>query len=493
MNKPRRFSLKNQLAAAIIVILSVTITSLWFVNVFFLEKYYTQFKKENLQEFYSQMVQHADAGELGSEETEAELMRLCNIHNLEFIIVDSSANILVSSLNDPGRINRQLRDFIFARETGRGKILDETDEYTLELFKDDVESLDYLVMWGGLDPDAFFMLRANVESIRDSVELANRFLLRVGIAAVILASAVIWLMAGRITKPILELARISQKMTELNFEEKYKGRSKSEIGVLGGNINMLSETLEKTIGDLKGANIELQKDVKAREEADQRRQEFLGAVSHELKTPIALIQGYAEGLKEGISEDKESRDYYCDVIIDETGKMNNLVLRLISLNQVESGNEMTNMERFDLCALIGGFLREYELKFKSEGITLFYEKPEDEIYVWGDESGTEEVFMNYISNAVNHCSGKKEVHVRINRRDTYVRVEVFNTGERIPEESLERVWEKFYKVDKARTREYGGSGLGLSIVKAIMENMNGAYGVINYDDGVGFWFEMETK
>ena len=122
MNKPRRFSLKNQLAAAIIVILSVTITSLWFINVFFLEKYYTQFKKENLQEFYLQMVQHADAGELGSEETEAELMRLCNIHNLEFIIVDSSANILVSSLNDPGRINRQLRDFIFARETGRGKI-----------------------------------------------------------------------------------------------------------------------------------------------------------------------------------------------------------------------------------------------------------------------------------------------------------------------------------------------------------------------------------
>ncbi|MCR4585213.1 MAG: HAMP domain-containing histidine kinase [Lachnospiraceae bacterium] len=493
MNKPRSFSLKNQLAAAIIVILSVTITSLWFINVFFLERYYTQFKKENLQEFYVQMVQHARDGQLGSDVTKAELMRLCNIHNLEFLIVDSSANILYSSLNDPGRINRQLRDFIFARETGRGKILDENDEYTLELVTDDVESLNYLVMWGSLDAENFFMLRANVESIKDSVELANRFLLRVGIAAIVIASVVTWFMMGRITKPILELARISQKMAELNFEEKYKGHSKSEIGVLGENINLLSETLEKTIGDLKGANIELQKDVKAREEADQRRQEFLGAVSHELKTPIALIQGYAEGLKEGISEDKESRDYYCDVIIDETGKMNNLVLRLISLNQVESGNEITNMERFDLCALVAGCLQAYDLKFKTAGIKLFYEKSEDEIYVWGDESGIEEVFINYISNAVNHCSGAKEIHVKLNRHENRVRTEVFNTGERIPEESLERVWEKFYKVDKARTREYGGSGLGLSIVKAVMENMNGTYGVINYDDGVGFWFEMESK
>ncbi len=439
------------------------------------------------------MQEREDEGMLGTDEAKSELMRLCNIHNLEFIIVDSSANILYSSLNDPGRINKQLRDFIFARETGRGKILEENDDYTLELLKDDVESMDYLVMWGGIDEDAFFLLRANVESIRDSVELANRFLLRVGIAAIVLASAVIWLMTGRITKPILELARISQEMAELNFEEKYKGRSKSEIGVLGANINLLSERLEKTIGDLKGANIELQKDVKAREEADQRRQEFLGAVSHELKTPIALIQGYAEGLKEGISEDKESRDYYCDVIIDETGKMNNLVLRLISLNQVESGNEMTNMERFDLCALIAGCLQAYELKFKTAGIRIFFEKEEDEIYVWGDQSGTEEVIRNYLSNAVNHCSGKKEICVKMSRHDTYVRTEVFNTGEGIPAESIDRVWDKFYKVDKARTREYGGSGLGLSIVKAIMENMNGTYGVINYDDGVGFWFEMETK
>ena len=492
MNKTK-FSLKNQLAAAIIVILSVTITSLYFINVFFLEPYYTQFKINNLHEFYASMIEKYEDGDLTENDVKGELMRLCYVHNLEFIIVDSSANTLYSSLKDSGRINKQLRDFIFARETGRGKVLEEEEEYLTESIEDEVEGMEYLVMWGSLDADTFFLLRSNIESIRDSVELANRFLLKVGLAAIVIASLVIWLLAGKITRPILELARISQRMTELNFEEKYKGRSGSEIGVLGANINRMSESLEKTIGDLKGANIELQKDVKAREEADQRRQEFLGAVSHELKTPIALIQGYAEGLKEGISDDKESRDYYCDVIIDETGKMNNLVLRLISLNQVESGAEMTKMERFELGSMIDSCLQAYELKLKTSGIRLFFEKPEEEIYVWADESGIEEVFRNYFTNAINYCSGEKEIHVKIGRREASVRVEVFNTGEPIPEESIDRLWDKFYKVDKARTREYGGSGLGLSIVKAIMENMNGAYGVINYDDGVGFWFEMENK
>ncbi len=492
MNKTK-FSLKNQLAAAIIVILSVTITSLYFINVFFLEPYYTQFKINNLHEFYASMLDKYEDGNLTDDDVKGELMKLCYVHNLEFIIVDSSANTLYSSLKDSGRINKQLRDFIFARETGRGKILEEEEDYLTESIEDEVEGMEYLVMWGSLDSDTFFLLRSNIESIRDSVELANRFLLKVGLASIVIASLVIWILTGRITKPILELARISQRMSELNFEEKYKGRSGSEIGVLGANINRMSESLEKTIGDLKGANIELQKDVKAREEADQRRQEFLGAVSHELKTPIALIQGYAEGLKEGISDDKESRDYYCDVIIDETGKMNNLVLRLISLNQVESGAEMTKMERFELGSMIGGCLQAYALKLKTSGIKLFFEKPEEEIYVWADESGIEEVFRNYFTNAINYCAGDKEIHVKIGRRDAQVRVEVFNTGAPIPEESIDRLWDKFYKVDKARTREYGGSGLGLSIVKAIMDNMNGAYGVINYDDGVGFWFEMETK
>ena len=110
--------------------------------------------------------------------------------------------------------------------------------------------------------------------------------------------------------------------------------------------------------------------------------------------------------------------------------------------------------------------------------------------MWADEFKTEEVFSNYFSNAINHVLGEKVIDVRLIRMENKVRVSVFNTGEPIPEDSLGHLWEKFYKVDKARTREYGGSGVGLSIVKAIMESMNQEYGVTNYDNGVAFWFEL---
>ena len=113
------------------------------------------------------------------------------------------------------------------------------------------------------------------------------------------------------------------------------------------------------------------------------------------------------------------------------------------------------------------------------------------IYVWADEFKTEEVFMNYFSNAIHYALREKVIDVRLRMQKNTVRISVFNTGNPIPEESLDHIWEKFYKVDKARTREYGGSGIGLSIVKAIMESMNQGYGVVNYDNGVEFWYELE--
>ena len=226
---------------------------------------------------------------------------------------------------------------------------------------------------------------------------------------------------------------------------------------------------------------------------DERRQKDLAAnVSHELKTPIALIQGYAEGLKEGINDDEESKDFYCEVIMDEASKMNIMVKKLLTLNQLEFGNENATMERFDIVELVKNYVKSAELlaRQKEATVKIGNYKP---IFVWGDEFRVEEVLQNYFSNALNHIGGEKIVDIKITEKENKVRVSVFNTGNPIPEDSLKHIWDKFYKVDKARTREYGGSGVGLSIVKAIMESMNQDYGVINYDNGVEFYFELETK
>ena len=283
-------------------------------------------------------------------------------------------------------------------------------------------------------------------------------------------------------------------MKQLNFEAKYESdeKYKNEIDILGQNMNELSETLETAIRDLKNANVALKQDIEHKEEIDAMRKEFLSNVSHELKTPIALIQGYAEGLKEGINDDAESRDFYCEVIMDEAAKMNIMVKKLLTLNQLEFGNENATMERFDIVEMVKNYVKSADLLAKQKDVTVMVgDYPP--IYVWGDEFRIEEVLQNYYSNALNHIDGERKIEIKLTRMDNKVRVSVFNTGKPIPEDSIGHIWEKFYKVDKARTREYGGSGVGLSIVKAIMESMNQAYGVINYDNGVEFYFELETK
>ena len=291
----------------------------------------------------------------------------------------------------------------------------------------------------------------------------------------------------------MQLKDISEKMTNLDFETKYQSEGKNEIDLLGEHINQLSETLEKTISELKTANNELQNDIEKKEQIDEMRKEFLSNVSHELKTPLALIQGYAEGLKEGIhSDDEESRNFYCDVIMDEADKMNVMVKKLLTLNQLEFGNDNISMERFDIVTMIKNFLQSADILLKQNEVTLQVEESVP-IYVWADEFKVEEVFRNFFSNAINHVNGEKIIDIKYQLLEGKVRISVFNTGEPIPEEALPHIWEKFYKVDKARTREYGGSGVGLSIVKAIMESMNQQYGVKNYTNGVEFWMELETK
>lgn len=328
--------------------------------------------------------------------------------------------------------------------------------------------------------------------MRESASISNRFLLYIGSVLIVVSILLIWYFSKRITDPIRELARLSDRMADLDFDAKYTSGGSNEIGELGENFNRMSEKLESTISELKKANNSLQKDIEQKDKLEKMRNEFLGNVSHELKTPIALIQGYAEGLKEGVNEDAESREFYCDVIMDEASKMNQMVKNLLTLNQLEFGDEDIVFERFNLTALVKGVLQSMEIMADQAGAKIMLHTEED-IYAWADEFKVEQVVRNYVSNACHHVSGDMVIDVKMVQKDGKVRVSVFNTGNPIPEADAPHIWDKFYKVDKAHTREYGGNGIGLSIVKAIMKSFNQEYGVKNYDNGVEFWFELDVQ
>ena len=485
-------SLKKELSIVFILLLTALVVVLWVMNAFFLEKFYLKGKEEKLTEVYEVLKEEYEAGNVGSEDFNNTMQHLCNTNNMDFVISDSESNTIYTTINNASPMLRELRDMLFGRRRPGERIILEEDNYTISYMTDHFTDSEFITIWGSLDEENFFMVRTPVEGVRESVRVSNRFLLYVGVAALVLGAIVVWVASKKITDPIKELGEISKGVSSLDFEKRYKGGGTLEIEELGANINIMSEKLEQTISDLKSANLELKKDVEERNRADERRSEFIANVSHELKTPIALIQGYAEGLKEGVIDDSESRDYYCDVIMDEASKMDILVKRLILLNQVESGAGAMVMERFELNEMIKGGIASFEVMLRDAGIKVDYE-PGDDVFVWGDVYQVEEVFRNYLSNAIHYCNDRKTISVRIETKDMKAKVLVFNYGDPVPDEILPRLWEKFYKADRSRSREYGGSGLGLSIVKAIMEAMNGGYGVNNYDDGVEFWFELEMR
>ena len=348
-------------------------------------------------------------------------------------------------------------------------------------------------IWGELDNQNYCIIRTPLESIRESVNISKGFYLYVGLAVLVISFVIIALVTRRITKPICQLTKLSQQMAKLDFGVKYESRAGNEIDTLGENFNFMSMQLQNTISELQQANGQLHRDIEEKIRIDEKRKEFLDNVSHELKTPIALVQGYAEGLRENISDDPESREFYCDVIMDEAAKMNKLVRNLLNLNQLESGVDLVTMEEFDLVEVIRGVIQASDILVQQKEARVIFNSQEP-VMVWADEFKIEEVITNYFTNALNHLDENKIVEIKILKMDEHiVRVTVFNTGKAIPEEDLDQIWNKFYKVDKARTREYGGSGIGLSIVKAIMESMRQQCGVENFKNGVQFWFELEKR
>ncbi len=415
-------------------------------------------------------------------------------NNINMVLIDSNTGATVLGAGrDSDYLVQKVQRYVLGMGARHATVLKKHENYVVETNYDSRSRSSYMESWGFLsDNRILFIMSMPLESIRESVDLTNRFTTYVGLAALVSGSILMFFVTNQLTKPLMRLASLSERMSELDFEVKYEGDSQDEIGVLGRSMNTLSDKLKETIGALKEANLQLQHDIEEKTQIDEMRQEFIANVSHELKTPIALIQGYAEGLGEGMCEDKESRDYYCEVIMDEAGKMNKMVKQLLTLSALEFGSDTPVIERFDIHELIRDILNSARIFMEQKEARVILEA-DGPLYVMADEFKIEEVVTNYLNNALNHLSGERVIRIRTERAQERVKVMVYNTGEPIPEEDIPNLWTKFYKVDKARTRAYGGSGIGLSIVKAVMDAHHQNCGVKNTEDGVEFWFTLDRE
>ena len=505
-----RHSIKARFAMVFVGLMAFVLIATWCVNNWFLESFYTMDKVATLEKAYNgidrivtetekkgtDIFEYFKSTYDPNRENEGPVQQMFRVlgekYNMNIVLMDSATDqVLISNTGERDYLSSRVQGYIFGKDMPKVSILKTHDNYFIQKTYDKRSDSYYLESWGYFSDNAtIFLMSTPLASIRESVDLANRFLAYVGIAALFVVSVFIYFTTKKITSPILQLANLSEKMSNLDFDAKYTGQAEDEIGVLGNSMNRLSDTLKETIGQLRTANTELQQDIEEKIKVDEMRKDFIANVSHELKTPIALIQGYAEGLTEGMAEDPESRDYYCEVIMDEANKMNKMVRQLLTLSALEAGNDAPVMDRFDLTDLVRGVITSAGILIQQKEAEVHLEDC-GPVYVCADEFKIEEVVTNYLNNALNHLAGEKKIVITVEDNGEEALVTVFNTGNNIPDEDIPNLWTKFYKVDKSHTREYGGSGIGLSIVKAIMDSHRKACGVRNVEGGVEFWFTLD--
>lgn len=347
----------------------------------------------------------------------------------------------------------------------------------------------YFIYTMTLDTGELLHIYYPVADIESTVSASFNVYLWLTVALAIAVSVIFFVIVTRFTDPLVEMSDITKDMAALNFERKCGDYGKDEIGELGRSINTLSTALDATLVDLKDKNGQLEKDIERRHALDNARKSFISNVSHELKTPIAIISGYAEGLCEGISNDPEVIKEYCRIINDESQKMNSLVVELLELSKLESKTQPFNPVEFDLGEKIASVLSHLSLKFEQDEITVVNSVPAP-LMCCAQEDKIEIAIRNYVTNALSHCSGERRIEISSRDVGECTEISVFNTGEHIADDDMPELWDSFYRADKAHGRSENRFGLGLSIVKSIMTNHNCSYGVKNVENGVVFTLEV---
>lgn len=486
-------SVKVKLFFTLSLTILLIIIFLIIVNNFLLENFYLYNKQKTLKAVYETINNYyIDPTKYTNIETELEKMSMKN--NFDILIKDNNGiNVYTTNKNFTsviGTINDIIDKF------NEGKELETNDKFSIRKQRDIKTGLSYIMLSGKLENGYFLYIRIPLTSIQDSVTISNNFLLLMAGFTILIASIMVSIVSRKFTEPILELNNIAKKMSNLDFSQKYEvTNAKDEINDLGKSINTMSEKLEKTIKQLRSSNIELERDIEEKSKIDEMRKTFISDVSHELKTPIALIQGYSEGLLENVNNDEESRKFYAEVILDETNKMDKLVKQLLELMKLEYGKREFNNKNFNIVELEKEVIRKSKVIIEEKNAKVEFEDKKD-IQVFADDFYIEQVLTNYLTNAIKNVkeiNGEKIIKISNHIEKDKACVKVFNTGENIKEEDLNRIWNRFYKIDESRNREDGGTGIGLAFVKAIMNNYENKYGVTNKENGVEFYFELNLR
>ncbi|WP_334075039.1 MULTISPECIES: HAMP domain-containing sensor histidine kinase [Paenibacillus] len=343
-----------------------------------------------------------------------------------------------------------------------------------------------IIMQPVLGPDGgvkVLFLVTSLQEIKETNSALRLFYGYLGLGGFILIMLLSIFYSRMLTRPLLLLNKRAEDMKQLNFSGGKPIQRKDELGSLSNTLFELSSKLERTLGELNDTNARLRREIEQNKELEQLQKDFFANASHELKTPISIVRGFAEGLRDGISAGRQ--DHYVSVILEESEKMERLVQDMLDLLRLESPTVKLYKSPILLGELTEDMLEKLVYQLREKRLTARVNR-DGEREIMADAAKMEQVVMNLLTNAIRHAEEGSTIQIRVFAEGEACVYSIHNKGEAIPDAYLKRIWERFFRVEPSRDRKSGGTGLGLAIVRRILELHECDYQVENRDGGVRF-------
>ncbi|HFR4150426.1 sensor histidine kinase [Bacillus cereus] len=358
-------------------------------------------------------------------------------------------------------------------------------QYTTQTMDYEKNDIKYKLLIKPIEKDGsvtYIYAMASLQPVDEAVQMVQDYYIYIIAFVVVLIFLASFYYSKQIAKPLLKINDTTKKIAQLDFTEKIPITSKDEIGDLSKNINVLSNKLHSHIG-------QLEEDIEKERKLENTRKEFISGVSHELKTPLSIMKSCISILKDGVAEHK--KEYYFQAMEREVDKMDTLILDMLELAKFESGTYKMKKSSFYIDTVIEDICEHLSVEIEKK--ELHVHKNICSFEVIANQGRIEQVIVNFITNAIRYTPNKEEIIISTIDEKDCIKVCIENKGTHIEAEQLDKIWDRFYRVDTARQRSQGGTGLGLAISKNILELHDAEYGVKNTEDGVLFYFYLPKK
>lgn len=483
----KRKTLRMEITVVVSLILLLVLGIQFLVAFFFTEAYYTNRKVILIKNCYQEIVEKAK--KYPKKNIARIITPYVNESGLHIIVANKTGDYIFNSKRYRSRRRTKLHSG-FDFEKNKEKF--SKDAKVVKVIRKN-GTKQKLSLYGIIEKgekNFYIMISVRLERIKKERMEANWVLIYMSIIAFSIGGIFVYYSAKRISKPIEQIDEVARKLANMDFSVRaVQKNTEDEIGQLAENINIMADALEENIYELQKKNKILEKDIEYHAQIDEMRKDFVANVSHELKTPLSILTGYTEILKTGM--DGIDKEYYYDVILDETKRMNELVGNLLELSSIEHGLTNLKTDIVNLTDLALEIVEKNKILVEKHGIILLLVS-EEEYYVVGNKFYLSQAITNYLNNAIYHTKKKGKIRVSIIRKKGNICLTVFNEGVPIKEEILEKIWDSFYRGNKARTRDSNNHiGLGLYIVRTIINAHHGTYGVINHENGVEFFLSLK--